>query len=69
MLPQPTMSFRLFSPVYETESVDIAMELPLDGGGVLEYLREVATGVTADWLTDAVFTTPLRPSSMMTLAP
>ncbi|CAE7236609.1 unnamed protein product [Symbiodinium sp. CCMP2592] len=52
------VSFRVFSPHYETESVDIALEFPLNTDHVLEFVRESARIVTADWLTDAVFTRP-----------
>ncbi|CAE7779518.1 unnamed protein product [Symbiodinium sp. CCMP2592] len=52
------ISFRLLSPHFESESLDIAMTFPLVAEDVLDYLKDTARVITRRWLTGAVFTQP-----------
>ena len=52
------ISFRLFSPHYESESLDLGMAFPLDGERVLEFVQESARVIDKPWLNVAIFSQP-----------
>ncbi|CAE7770281.1 Pol [Symbiodinium sp. CCMP2592] len=52
------ISFRLFSPHFESESIDISLTFPLVAEDVLDFLKDTARVITAPWLTTAAFTQP-----------
>ncbi|CAE7241174.1 unnamed protein product [Symbiodinium sp. CCMP2592] len=52
------ISFRLFSPHYESESIDISLTFPLVAEDVLDFLKDTARVISTPWLTTAAFTQP-----------
>ncbi|CAE7214421.1 unnamed protein product, partial [Symbiodinium sp. CCMP2456] len=50
------ISFRLLSPAFESESLDLAMEFPLNEERLLEFILESAYVLDREWMDEAVFT-------------